>query len=71
VSGSSDNTLRLWDAVSGAQLNTLKGHSGAATFAPFSSDYPGAFSGLSDENPQQWAAIAGLPPYLNIFSTVS
>jgi WD40 repeat protein len=27
VSGSYDNTLRLWDAVSGAHLNTLKGHS--------------------------------------------
>jgi WD40 repeat protein len=32
VSGSGDNTLRLWDSVSGAHLNTLSGHSGRVFF---------------------------------------
>jgi WD40 repeat protein len=32
VSGSNDKTLRLWDAVSGALLNTLEGYSGPAAF---------------------------------------
>ncbi|ETO06416.1 hypothetical protein RFI_30980, partial [Reticulomyxa filosa] len=38
VSGSRDNTIRLWDASSGKQIQCLKGHSDAVTFVQFSPD---------------------------------
>jgi WD40 repeat protein len=39
VSGSSDNTVRLWDAVTGAALQTLKGHSGDVHSVAFSQEH--------------------------------
>jgi len=38
VSGSSDETVRLWDAATGALLQTLKGHSGWVSSVAFSPD---------------------------------
>ena len=38
VSGSSDKTLRLWDAVSGAHLNALNGHFSSVRSVAFSPD---------------------------------
>jgi WD40 repeat protein len=38
VSGSWDQTLRLWDAATGAPLQTLKGHSDRVTSVAFSPD---------------------------------
>lgn len=35
VSGSWDMTARLWDAVTGVALQTLKGHSGSVTSVAF------------------------------------
>ena len=32
VSGSSDKTIRIWDAETGQQLKQLEGHSGAVSF---------------------------------------
>ena len=61
VSGSSDETLQLWDTVSGVHLNTLQGHFGPATFAAFSSDCLGIASGLSH---RQWATVSGMVPLL-------
>ena len=36
VSGSYEKTVRLWDAVTGAPLQTLKGHSDSVTSVAFS-----------------------------------
>ena len=38
VSGSWDNTVRLWDAATGAALQTLEGHSDAVLSVAFSPD---------------------------------
>ena len=38
VSGSYDNTVRLWDAKTGAALQTLEGHSGGVNSVAFSPD---------------------------------
>jgi len=38
VSGSDDGTVRLWDAVTGAPLQTLEGHSGWVNSVAFSLD---------------------------------
>jgi WD40 repeat protein len=38
VSGSRDETVRLWDAATGALLQTLEGHSDSVTSVAFSPD---------------------------------
>ena len=38
VSGSDDNTVRLWDAASGAQLAVLRGHEDEVNSVAFSPD---------------------------------
>jgi len=38
VSGSDDKTVRLWDAVTGAPLQTLEGHAGEVNSVALSSD---------------------------------
>ena len=38
VSGSEDNTIRLWHANTGAHLRTLSGHTGSVNSASFSPD---------------------------------
>jgi hypothetical protein len=59
-------TLQLWDAVSSAHLNTLKGHSSPlntlqgysepTTSASFS-HYVSTISGSSGSNIQQWTTL--------------
>ena len=38
MSGSDDGTVRLWDAATGAVLQTLEGHSGSVSSVAFSPD---------------------------------
>jgi WD40 repeat protein len=38
VSGSYDQTVRLWDAATGARLQTLEGHTGSVWSVAFSPD---------------------------------
>jgi WD40 repeat protein len=38
VSGSRDKTVQLWDAATGAALQTLEGHSDLVTLVAFSPD---------------------------------
>jgi WD40 repeat protein len=38
LSGSSDNTLKLWDAATGTLLRTFEGHSDVVTSVAFSPD---------------------------------
>ena len=48
VSRSKDKTLQLWDAMSGAHLNTLSGHSDWVQSVAFSPDGRQIVSGSSD-----------------------
>jgi WD40 repeat protein len=59
VSGSGDKTLRLWDAVSRAHLNTLKGHYDSVCSVAFSPDGTQIVSGSSDGTLRLWDAVSG------------
>jgi predicted NACHT family NTPase len=59
VSGSNDRILRLWDAVSGVHLNTLKGHTGFVKSVAFSPDGTRVVSGSSDNTIQLWDPLSG------------
>jgi WD40 repeat protein len=50
VLGSGDKTLELWDAVSSAHLNNLKGHSLLICSVTFSPDCTHIVLGSSDNN---------------------
>jgi WD40 repeat protein len=59
VSGSDDKTVRLWDAVTGAALQTLKGCSGLVTSVAFSPDGKHIVSGSWDKTVCLWDAVTG------------
>ncbi|RXK88781.1 TIR domain-containing protein, partial [Chlorobaculum sp. 24CR] len=59
ISGSDDNTLKLWDAASGNCLLTLSGHSGTVTAAAFSPDGSRIISGSRDNTLNIWDAASG------------
>jgi WD40 repeat protein len=72
ASGSDDSTVKLWDAASGAVLQTLKGHSGSVrsvAFSPdgktlalepaFSRDGKTLASGSDDSTVKLWDAASG------------
>jgi WD40 repeat protein len=59
VSGSDDEIVRLWDAVTGAPLQTLKGHSGWVTPVAFSPDGKMVVSGSRDKTVRLWDAVTG------------
>jgi WD40 repeat protein len=57
VSGSNDETVRLWDAVTGAALQTLEGHSSSVISVAFSPDGKLVVSGSDDETVRLWDAV--------------
>ncbi len=59
VSGSRDQTLKLWDAASGEELKTLKGHSGFVSSVSFSPDGKRIVSGSYDQTIKLWDAASG------------
>jgi WD40 repeat protein len=59
VSGSEDSIVRLWDAATGAALQTLECHSGDVTSVAFSPDGKQVVSGSWDSTVQLWDAATG------------
>ena len=59
VTGSRDHTAKVWDAKSGAELLTLKGHTGRVTSASFSPDGSRIVTGSEDETAKVWDAKSG------------
>ncbi|KAH6714454.1 NACHT and WD40 domain protein [Leptodontidium sp. MPI-SDFR-AT-0119] len=56
VSGSHDDTVRLWDAATGAALQTLEGHLSWVTSVAFSPDGKQVVSGSYGETVRLWDA---------------
>lgn len=54
VSGSDDNTIRIWDLKSGERTKLFKGHEGTVKAVRFSSDGKFIFSGSSDGTAKLW-----------------
>jgi len=59
VSGSDDETVRLWDAATGAALQTLEGHTHYVTSVAFSPDGKQVVSGSRDETVRLWDVATG------------
>ncbi len=60
VSGSFDNTLKLWDAVSGSCIRSFVGHTGRITSVAFSPETNLILSGSDDCNLKLWDAVSGV-----------
>jgi WD40 repeat protein len=58
VSGSYDETVRIWDAVSGTTQHILKGHTREVTSVVFSSDGLWIVSGSWDNTVRIWDAVS-------------
>jgi len=59
ASGSDDNTARIWDAATGATLQTLEGHTSRLYDVAFSSDGKQLASGSEDKTIRIWNAASG------------
>ncbi|KAJ5808827.1 vegetative incompatibility protein HET-E-1 [Penicillium riverlandense] len=59
ASGSSDHTVRLWDATTGALQQILEGHSNSVISVSFSPDGRMLASGSSDHTVRLWDATTG------------
>ena len=54
VSGSADQTVKLWDAETGAELFTLRGHGGNVLCLAMSADGQRIVSGSIDNTAKIW-----------------
>jgi WD40 repeat protein len=59
MSGSYDKTVRLWDAATGALLQTLEGHTSLISSIAFSPDSKQVMSGSYDKTVRLWDAATG------------
>ncbi|KAJ7314193.1 quinon protein alcohol dehydrogenase-like superfamily, partial [Mycena albidolilacea] len=59
VSGSSDNTVRIWDAATGTEEQKLEGHGNSVWSVAFSPDGTRIVSGSSDNTVRIWDAATG------------
>ncbi|MFH0981760.1 MAG: protein kinase [Planctomycetota bacterium] len=59
ASGSWDNTVKLWDAASGAEVATLRGHEGSVPSLAFSPDGTRLASGSQDNTVKLWDVASG------------
>ena len=58
VTGSTDRTVRIWDALNGDQLAVLSGHEDAVFSAVFSSDGRRILSASADDTVRIWAVTS-------------
>ena len=59
LTGSDDNTARLWDAATGKAVATLEGHTDAVTVLAFSPDGARVVTGSDDNTARLWDAATG------------
>ncbi|KAF7377893.1 WD40 repeat-like protein [Mycena sanguinolenta] len=59
VSGSNDNTVRIWDATTGTEVIKMGGHSQSVRSVAFSPDGARIVSGSDDETVRIWDARTG------------
>jgi WD40 repeat protein len=59
ASGSSDNTVRIWDPATGQCTSTLEGHSGRVNSIAWSQDGSRLASGSRDETVRIWDPATG------------
>ena len=59
ASGSEDETVRVWDAATGAEIACLRGHEGGVTSVAFDPDGRRIASGSEDETVRVWDAATG------------
>jgi WD40 repeat protein len=63
VSGSRDKTVRVWDATTGAERQTMHGHQRCLRSAVFSPDGQSVVSGSGDKTVRVWDAFTGAERY--------
>ncbi len=59
ATGSEDNTVKLWDAVTGDELHTFKEHTRRVTSVCFSPDGARLATGSEDNTVKLWDAVTG------------
>ena len=59
VSGSRDQTVRVWDAASGAELACLRGHDNWVSSVAFDREGRRIVSGSRDQTVRVWDAASG------------
>ncbi|KAJ7696290.1 WD40-repeat-containing domain protein [Mycena rosella] len=59
VSGSHDETVRIWDVATGAEVTKMEGHSDSVLSVAFSPDGTRVVSGSDDETVRIWDATTG------------
>jgi len=59
LSGSSDNTLKLWEVVTGREITTIKGHAKPVRSVAFSPDGRLVLSGSEDKTLKLWEVATG------------
>ena len=59
ASGSGDNTVRLWDVATGAELRVLEGHTSCVTSVAFLPDGATLASGSRDNTVRLWEVATG------------
>ena len=61
VTGSGDQTAKVWDARTGTALLELKGHTGRVSSVTFSPDGTRIVTGSEDRTAKVWDARTGRP----------
>lgn len=63
ATGSQDKTAKVWDAATGQQLLTLKGHTGMVRSVAFSPDGQRIITGSDDWTAKLWNVKTGLETF--------